>query len=95
MDLPMMITAINPMETQEKITPTNRLETCQLHISAGDNFFDQRGKSAGQNPLLEMQEIGCVAGRCIRGDFFLTHRKITNTKSRSSHKRFTKRFTRN
>ena len=42
----------------------------QLFISAGHNFFGHHGQPAGQNPVVEVTQIECVAGRGIRGDRF-------------------------
>ncbi|HTL54104.1 MAG TPA: hypothetical protein VL361_00440 [Candidatus Limnocylindrales bacterium] len=42
----------------------------QLFISAGHNFFGHHGGPAGQNPVVEVNQIECVAGRGIRGDRF-------------------------
>ena len=42
----------------------------QLFISAGHNFFGHHGQPAGLNPVVEMKQIECVAGRGIRGDRF-------------------------
>jgi MOSC domain-containing protein YiiM len=46
------------------------IQVHQLFISAGHNFFDHHGQPAGQNPILEVNQIDCVAGRGIRGDRF-------------------------
>lgn len=42
----------------------------QLFISPSHNFFGHHGKPAGENPIFEVREIECVAGRGIRGDRF-------------------------
>ena len=41
-----------------------------LYISAGHNYFGHHGQPPGQEPMVEMPEIECVAGRGIRGDRF-------------------------
>lgn len=41
-----------------------------LYISPGHNYFGRHGMVAGGNPILEVAEIDCVAGRGIRGDRF-------------------------
>ncbi len=46
----------------------------QLFISPGHNFFGHHGGPAGQHPVLEVDEIECVAGRGIRGDRFFDYR---------------------
>jgi MOSC domain-containing protein YiiM len=42
----------------------------QLFISPGHNFFGHQGLPAGQNPVLEVDRVECVAGRGLRGDRF-------------------------
>ncbi len=42
----------------------------QLFISPGHNFFGHHGQPPGEHPLIEVQQIECVAGRGIRGDRF-------------------------
>lgn len=44
-----------------------------LFISSGHNFFGHYGQEAGRNPLLEVPEIECIAGRGIRGDRFFDY----------------------
>ena len=44
-----------------------------LFISPGHNFFGHYGQKAGTNPLLEVREIECIAGRGIRGDRFFDY----------------------
>lgn len=41
-----------------------------LFISPGHNYFGRQGLAAGEHPLLEQDQIECVAGRGIRGDRF-------------------------
>lgn len=41
-----------------------------LYISPGHNYFGHHGQPAGNNPIIEVAEIECVAGRGIRGDRF-------------------------
>jgi MOSC domain-containing protein YiiM len=42
----------------------------QLFISPGHNYFGHHGQPAGNHPILEVNQIECVAGRGIRGDRF-------------------------
>lgn len=42
-----------------------------LFISPGHNFFGHYGKPPGENPMVEVQEIHCIAGRGLEGDRFL------------------------
>jgi MOSC domain-containing protein YiiM len=46
------------------------IQVHQLFISAGHNFFGHHGQVAGTNPILEVNQVECVAGRGIRGDRF-------------------------
>lgn len=42
-----------------------------LYISPGHNYFGHHGMPAGENPIIEVQEIHCLEGRGIEGDRFL------------------------
>jgi hypothetical protein len=46
------------------------IQVCQLFISPGHNYFGHHGQPAGENPMIEVAQIDCVAGRGIRGDRF-------------------------
>ncbi len=46
------------------------IQVCQLFISPGHNYFGHHGQPAGQHPIVEVEQIDCVAGRGIRGDRF-------------------------
>lgn len=46
------------------------IQVCQLFISAGHNYFGHHGQPAGENPIVEVSHLDCVAGRGIRGDRF-------------------------
>jgi MOSC domain-containing protein YiiM len=46
------------------------IQVCQLFVSRGHNFFGHYGQPAGQNPVVEVDQAECVAGRGIRGDRF-------------------------
>lgn len=41
-----------------------------LFASAGHNYFGHHGMPPGENPIIEVDQIECVAGRGIRGDRF-------------------------
>lgn len=47
-----------------------RLQICHLFISPGHNFFGHHGQPAGENHIIAVNQIECVAGRGIRGDRF-------------------------
>lgn len=46
------------------------LELERIFISPGHKFFGHHGQPPGENPIIEMSQIECVAGRGIRGDRF-------------------------
>lgn len=46
-----------------------------LFISPGHNFFGHHGKPAGDNPILAVEQIECVAGRGILGDRFFDYKE--------------------
>jgi MOSC domain-containing protein YiiM len=41
-----------------------------LFISPGHNFFGHYGKPPGENPVIEVKEVRCFAGRGLEGDRF-------------------------
>jgi len=41
-----------------------------LYISHGHNFFGHHGREPGENEMIEVDQIECVAGHGIRGDRF-------------------------
>jgi MOSC domain-containing protein YiiM len=63
------------MKTLEQVPRAGCVEICRLYVSAGHNFFGHHGKPPGQNPMLEVEEIQCVAGRGICGDRFFDHQE--------------------
>jgi MOSC domain-containing protein YiiM len=46
----------------------------QIFISSGHNYFGHHGRTPDDFPLVEVQEIECVAGSGIRGDRFYDYR---------------------
>jgi len=46
-----------------------------LYISPGHNFFGRQGAPPGEHPVVEPQQIECVAGRGIRGDRFFDFKR--------------------
>ena len=46
----------------------------RLALSPGHNYFGHYGGPAGDAPLLEVDEVECLAGRGLRGDRFLDHK---------------------
>ena len=45
-----------------------------IYISPDHNYVGHFGKPAGENPIVEVDEIECVAGSGIRGDRFFDHK---------------------
>ena len=45
-----------------------------LYISPGHNYFGHHERPPGENPILELPAIECVAGRGIRGDRFFDYK---------------------
>jgi MOSC domain-containing protein YiiM len=54
---------------------TNTITVRHLFTSPGHNFFGHHGEEAGKNPLVEMDEIECVAGHGIRGDRYFDYKE--------------------
>lgn len=50
------------------------INVCHLFLSAGHNFFGHHGRPPGDNAVLEVDQIDCVAGRGIRGDRFFDYK---------------------
>ena len=46
----------------------------QIFISAGHNYFGHHGRAPDDSPLVEVQQVECVAGHGIRGDRFYDYR---------------------
>ena len=44
-----------------------------LFVSSGHNYFGHHGGPAGENPIIALPEIECVAGSGIRGDRFFDY----------------------
>ena len=64
----------NNQDTRNKFQ-ASFLAIRRLYISRGHNFVGHHGAAAGRNPITEMAEIECVAGRGIRSDRFFDHRE--------------------
>jgi MOSC domain-containing protein YiiM len=63
------------METLERTKRAECVEVRQLYIAAGHNFFGRHGQPAGQNSIVEVPEVECVAGRGLRGDRFFDYKE--------------------
>jgi MOSC domain-containing protein YiiM len=46
-----------------------------LYISPAHNYFGHHGQSSGENPMMEVPHIACVAGRGVQGDRFFDYKK--------------------
>ena len=46
------------------------MRIARLFISPGHNFFGHHDQPAGSHPIVELEQIECVAGRGIKGDRF-------------------------
>jgi MOSC domain-containing protein YiiM len=54
------------------------IETCQLYISPGHNFFGHHGREPDEHLAIEVPSIECVAGHGIRGDRFFDYKENYN-----------------
>jgi len=46
------------------------MRVMHLYLSPGHNYFGHHGQPQGENPIVEVPEVECVAGKGIRGDRF-------------------------
>jgi MOSC domain-containing protein YiiM len=46
------------------------IQVCHLFISPGHNYFGHHEQPAGEHPIIEVDQVECVAGRGLRGDRF-------------------------
>lgn len=46
-----------------------------IYISPGHNFFGHHEKPPGSNPMHEVREVRCVAGKGLEGDRFLGYKR--------------------
>ena len=51
------------------------VEVLHLYISAGHNYFGHHEKPPGENLIVEVDEVRCVAGQGIEGDRFFGYKK--------------------
>ena len=49
------------------------MKILHLFVSDGHNYVGHHGKPASRNPIREVAEVECVAGRGIKGDRFFDH----------------------
>jgi MOSC domain-containing protein YiiM len=50
------------------------MRICQLFLSPGHNYFGHHEQPPGEHPLVEKEELSCVAGRGIEGDRFYDYK---------------------
>jgi MOSC domain-containing protein YiiM len=46
-----------------------------LFLSPGHNFFGHHGQPAGEHPIVEVEQVECVAGRGLQGDRFFDYKE--------------------
>jgi MOSC domain-containing protein YiiM len=46
------------------------MRVLHLYLSPGHNYFGHHGLPPGEHPLIEVDQLECVAGKGIRGDRF-------------------------
>jgi MOSC domain-containing protein YiiM len=51
------------------------VEIRQIFISSGHNYFGHHGRAPDDFPLVEVDEVECVAGHGIRGDRFYDYKQ--------------------
>lgn len=51
-----------------------RVKITRIFISPDHNYVGHYGKPAGTNPIIEVDEIECVAGSGIKGDRYFDHK---------------------
>ena len=50
------------------------MEILHIYISPEHSFAGRYGKEALDHPMIEVPQIECVAGSCIRGDRYFDHK---------------------
>lgn len=53
----------------------SEIELLHLYISPGHNYIGHHGKPAGENPIIEVPELRCVADCGVVGDRFYNHQQ--------------------
>ncbi len=54
---------------------THHIELIGFFISPGHNFFGHHEKPPGRNPVVEVDQIECIAGMGISGDRFFDYKE--------------------
>lgn len=63
-----------PADSDSNSALPRAIQIEHLLIAADHNYFGHHGRAAGASPIVELNEIECVAGRGIRGDRFFDYR---------------------
>jgi len=58
------------LETRNLKSTVPLVKLLHLYISPEHNFFGHHGQPAGQAPMVEVDEVECVAGKGLAGDRF-------------------------
>lgn len=70
------MTRIVPLPSNDSVISLDtEVSIGHLYISPGHNFFGHHGMEPGTSPIMEVQEVACIAGRGIRGDRFFDYRE--------------------
>jgi MOSC domain len=51
------------------------MKVLEIHISPGHNYFGHFGNPPGTNPIIDLEEVECVAGMGLRGDRFFGYKE--------------------
>lgn len=51
------------------------IRICHIYVSPGHNFFGHHGQPQGNSPVVELNEVECVARRGLRGDRFFDYQE--------------------
>jgi len=87
--------ANNAMEMLERTCRARCVEVRQLYIEAQHNFFGHHGQPPGENLIVEVPEVECVAGRGLRGDRFFDFKENYKGQITFLRGKLTKRFAAN
>lgn len=51
------------------------MKILEIHISPGHNYFGHCGDTPGAHPIIDLEEVECVAGQGLRGDRFFGYKE--------------------
>lgn len=75
MELPATLDSSSLKQRRVRRAPTTAPQIRHLFISPGHNYFGHHEQPPGRHPVLERDEIECVADRGIRGDRFFDYKE--------------------